>query len=291
MRMSGMRSDLLAELEQDGWLDEPARLRQRSEALDRLDRHFPPDHVGESADETELWRRAQVIRNRLDAVNHELYRDIRHAIRQGSGSIQMYPWLSASARGDQTDDRSDGDNYDYRDELLSGILQLDQPDDATIEVAPETVFYQPTPARVIFDLIDRVKLAADDVLVDLGSGLGHVPLLAAICTGASGVGIELEWAYVDCARKSARSLNLDQVAFIQQDARVADFSRGTVFYLYTPFTGTILRAVLDALRREAASRMIRVCAFGPCMPIVAAEPWLEAVESPDAHRAAIFRSR
>ena len=40
-------------------------------------------------------------------------------------------------------------------------------------------------------------------------------------------------------------LKLERVTFIQQDARAADFSGGTVFYLYTPFTGSILRSVLD----------------------------------------------
>ena len=161
----------------------------------------------------------------------------------------------------------------------------------SVAVAPEMVFYQPTPARVIFDLIDRIELTTRDVLVDLGSGLGHIPLLAGICTGARCIGIELEPAYVDSARRSARALNLTRVTFVQQDSRAADFSSGTVFYLYTPFTGTILRAVLDSLRREAASREIRVCAFGPCASIVAVEPWLQIVGPLEANRATIFRSR
>ena len=40
-------------------------------------------------------------------------------------------------------------------------------------------------------------------------------------------------------------------------------SCGTIFYLYTPFLGTILRGVLDSLRREAASREIRVLVRQP----------------------------
>jgi len=81
------------------------------------------------------------------------------------------------------------------------------------------------------------------------------------------------------------------LTFLQQDARVADLSDGTVFYLYTPFTGTILRSVLDALRQEAANREILVCTFGPCTPIVAKEPWLAAVDPIEVNRIAIFRSR
>jgi trans-aconitate methyltransferase len=153
------------------------------------------------------------------------------------------------------------------------------------------VFYQPTPARHIFDLIARTALTERDVLVDLGSGLGHVSLLASICTGARNIGIELEAAYVECARHSAKTLNLNNVIFVKQDAREADLSGGTVFYLYTPFTGTILRAVLDSLRREAASREIRICTFGPCTPTIVEQRWLETLGPSEVDGIAVFRSR
>lgn len=290
MPMLSVLEYLLAELEQDSCLDEPDRLRQRIEALDRLEIHFPQDEIAGSEGKTELHRRARAIQARLEAVNRELYQDIRRQIQRRAGQRRLLAWFRASCH-EYAMSQADGDRYDYLDELVSGILQLDQPDDMAVKVAPEMVFYQPTPARVIFDLIDRTGLTERDVLVDLGSGLGHIPLLAAICTGASCIGIELEPVYVDSARCSARALNLTQVTFIQQDARAADFSSGTVFYLYSPFTGTILRTVLDSLRREAASRAIRVCAFGPCTPIVAAEPWLEVVGPREARRVVIFRSR
>lgn len=95
--------------------------------------------------------------------------------------------------------------------------------------------------------------------------------MTSICTSASCTGIELEPSYVDSARKSARSLNLNNVRFIQGDARAVDLSDGTVFYLYTPFIGAILRDVLNSLRREAAKREIRICTFGPCTRVVAEE--------------------
>jgi 16S rRNA A1518/A1519 N6-dimethyltransferase RsmA/KsgA/DIM1 with predicted DNA glycosylase/AP lyase activity len=129
------------------------------------------------------------------------------------------------------------------------------------------------------------------VLVDIGSGLGHVPLLASILTSARSIGIELEATYVERARQSAESLNLNRVTFIQQDARAADLSTGTVFYLYTPFTGSILSSVLSRLRREAAARPIRICTYGPCTSVIAEEAWLEAAAAPMPQRVALFRSR
>jgi hypothetical protein len=80
------------------------------------------------------------------------------------------------------------------------------------------------------------------------------------------------------------------VTFVRQDARTTDLSVGTVFYLYTPFIGSILRTVLDSLRQQAASRQIRICTFGPCTPTIAEEQWLEATGALDVNRIAVFRS-
>jgi Histone methylation protein DOT1 len=176
------------------------------------------------------------------------------------------------------------------DELIIGVLQFEEPDTTTVQPAAEMVFYQPTPARHIFDLLERTALIEDDMLVDIGSGLGHVPMLTSICTKARSVGIELEPAYVDCAQQAAESLNLSRVTFIQQDARSADFSNGTVFYLYTPFTGAILRATLELLRQQAKSRPIRICTFGPCTLAIAAEDWVDAISQVRPDRISIFRA-
>jgi hypothetical protein len=217
----------------------------------------------------------------------EVYRDIRREIQSGSKPGILLQWVDQfNAAG-----LANGEGYDYLDELIIGVLQFEEPGAGVVSLGAEMVFYQPTPARHIFDLIRRTALTERDVLVDLGSGLGHVPLLASICTGARGVGIELESAYIDCARQSAQGLNLNNVTFLQQDARTADLSVGTVFYLYTPFIGTILRAVLDGLRREASTRQIRICTFGPCTPTIAEEQWLESKGALDTHRIAVFSSR
>jgi hypothetical protein len=286
---------LLDELEHDRSLDEPDRLRLRIDALDRLDVYLldedlpaPTVHSAEA----ELYRRAIALCTKLEAANFTLYQAIRRDIQQGTCLRSLLRWVpKKSGRDGEAARIESGPAYDYLDELVSGILQFEKPEAEIVQLAAEMVFYQPTPARHIFDLIARAALTERDVLVDLGSGMGHVPLLTAICTGAQCIGIELEPAYIECARKSAWALNLKNVTFIQQDARAADLSVGTVFYLYTPFTGGILRAVLKALQRETSSREIRICTFGPCMPIIAEAQWLEAVRASEADRISVFRSR
>lgn len=225
----------------------------------------------------------------LEVANQRVYVWIRESIQRGSGPRSLLQWAEAVCPAGDIQHPVDGDGYDCLDALLGGVLQIDEPAPAD-EPAAGMVFYQPTPARHIFDLIARTGLAERDVLIDLGSGLGHVPLLAGICTGARCVGIEWETCYVDCARRCAQALNLTNVTFLRQDARAADLSTGTVFHLYTPFTGTMLGDVLAMLRREAATREIRIGALGPCTANFAREPWLERVGMPKAGGLAVFRS-
>jgi hypothetical protein len=285
---------LISELEQDRSLDEPHRLRQRIEVLDHLDAHLSDGQVSADVPESigpALYQRARVIYAKLESANLKLYQAIRNDIQRGAGSDRLLQWVPKSGRSATEVKLARGVGYDYLDELISGVLQFQRPSAEVVPLAAEMVFYQPTPARHVFDLIDRTALTERDLLIDLGSGLGHVPLLVSICTGAQCIGIELEATYVDCARESAQALNLNNVTFLQRDARESDLSGGTVFYLYTPFIGTILRAVLNSLRQQAVGREIRICTFGPCTRIVAEEQWLKVVETLDTDRIAIFRSR
>jgi Histone methylation protein DOT1 len=170
------------------------------------------------------------------------------------------------------------------------VLGLEAPDPPPTHPPDGMVFYQPTPARHIFHLFRLTALSESDVLIDLGSGLGHVPLLASICTGARSIGVEREGAYIASAQRCVQDLHLDRVSFLQQDAREADLSQGTVFYLYTPFTGAILAEGLRQLQRQSESRPIRVCTFGPCTETIVKEKWLVASTEPNRDHVTVFCS-
>jgi hypothetical protein len=285
---------LVWQLENEPLLLEPNQLRRRLEALDRLDAYFPdiPQPVfGAESAAAELYRRARAICSRLEAVNYELYEAIRCEIQRGERPETLLRGIDSSPEMEEVAGPANGMGYDFLDELVSGVFQFEEPSAADVRRESEMVFYQPTPARYIFSLIGVAALTASDVLVDLGSGLGHVTLLVSACTQACSIGIELEGAYVERARECAQRLNLNKVTFLQQDAREADLSLGTVFYLYTPFVGSILSDVLNRLRREAATRRIRICSYGPCTSVLAEEPWLKAAAVPETHPIALFCSR
>ena len=96
--------NLIRELEQDRSLDEPDRLRQRIEALDRLDAYLLDGQLptlGVQSIEAEIYQRARALYAKLEAANFELYQAIRHEIRRGAGPDSLLRWVpSRSGRGE-----------------------------------------------------------------------------------------------------------------------------------------------------------------------------------------------
>jgi Histone methylation protein DOT1 len=225
---------LVSEIEAETSLSEPSNLQDRIEVLDRLEAYLLPllvQPLALNCAEATVYERARAIQTELEAANSTVYAAIRHDIQKGHGRSSLLRWLPCLGTVN-TSLRLDEEGYDYLDEVITGVLEFAEPETLTVQPTDEMVFYQPTPVRHIFDLLERTALTEEDVLVDIGSGLGHVPMLTSIWTNARSVGIELEPAYVACAQRTVESLNLSRVTFLQQDARTADFRSGTVFYLY-----------------------------------------------------------
>lgn len=285
-----MLTEALAKIESDPLLLDPRQLRRRLEVLDKLEIEFdgvPSRAFNEDAEER-LHLRVRAIRDRLEAVNAELYQSIRSEIINGAPPHTLLQRIQTLTGHNEAEVPVPGLAYDYRDDLVAGILQLREPGKPNLAHIPESVAYQPTPVRHILGLIKASALSPSDTLVDLGSGLGHVPLLVSILTGAQTIGVEFEAGYVASAQQCAQSLCLSRVRFIHQDAREADLSSGTVFYLFTPFTGTILARVLERLRNESEGRSIRICTFGPCTSTIAKEPWLKTPAQANPGQVTVF---
>jgi hypothetical protein len=282
--------NLLTQQEADASLFAPPQLRRRIEALDELDAHlggyaeyaFSPV----SADSATL-EGAATLRQKLEAANAVIYSAIRQDICEGNPDC-LRKWIHRCR--DAPGDAEPGLGYDHLDDLIAGVLQIRQPSVEVIHSGPEQVFYQPTPIRHALSMIERSGFSASDVLIDFGSGLGQFCIVASVLTGARAIGIELEAAYVDSARRCAQSLQLNRVSFLHADARQADLANGTVYHVYTPFTGSILRTVLNRLQQESTKRPITISTLGPCTDVIAQEPWLRADAQPDADRVTVFRS-
>ena len=154
---------LVSQWESDSSLLEANQLSRRMDILDRLDAYIPTI-------DSRLSRRAEALCIWLEAANSEFFQSIRSEIQQGICPPVFLQELADNGQFPR------GNGYDHLDELLSGVLQLDEPDGEPVPTGPENVFYQPTPARHIFALIRAAAISANDVLIDLGSGVGPRPL-------------------------------------------------------------------------------------------------------------------
>jgi hypothetical protein len=260
----------IAALEADPSLDDPADLSGRADLLDALELWL----AAQEAPPEDLVRRAAALRARAEALDAGLADRIRaRIIAEGRISAALRAELGRYATGPGPGGRDADDQYDGLDALISRVLRIAEPTGPIAALPPGLVAYQPTPARWLLGLADAAGITAQDTFVDIGAGLGQVATLVALLSGAQALGIEIEPAYVAVARSCAAGLGLRQVAFRAEDVRAADLSAGTLFYLYTPLTGEPLHTLLARLRHEAA-RPIRICAYGPCAPIVAAQDWL-----------------
>jgi SAM-dependent methyltransferase len=106
--------------------------------------------------------------------------------------------------------------------------------------------YVPTDRTTVDSMLSVANVTPDDVVYDLGSGDGRIPIRAARTFGARGVGIEIKPNLVEEARKNAKSAGVsDRVTFLQGDLFEADISEATVVTLYLlPSVNQKLRPIL-----------------------------------------------
>jgi SAM-dependent methyltransferase len=112
--------------------------------------------------------------------------------------------------------------------LLSAVL-------LTAQAAPRSTDAQfpPSPPEVVTAMLKLAAVTKNDVVYDLGSGDGRIPIAAARTYGARAVGIEIDGAQVMQAREKAQAEGVgERVRFLQQDLFAADISEATVVTMY-----------------------------------------------------------
>lgn len=95
------------------------------------------------------------------------------------------------------------------------------------------VRYVPSPPRVVRAMLRLAKVRPGDLVYDLGSGDGRIPIAAARDFGARGVGIDIDPAQIAEANANARKAGVaDRVVFREEDLFEADFRDATVVTLF-----------------------------------------------------------
>jgi cyclopropane fatty-acyl-phospholipid synthase-like methyltransferase len=98
---------------------------------------------------------------------------------------------------------------------------------------PDVIFV-PTPHHVVDAMLKMADVKPNDILYDLGSGDGRIPVAAAKNYKVKkAVGIDIDPVRIKEARANAQSAGVtDRVTFKQEDLFKTDFSDATVVTLY-----------------------------------------------------------
>jgi tRNA A58 N-methylase Trm61 len=112
------------------------------------------------------------------------------------------------------------------------------------------VIYVPTPPAVVDAMLKMAKVTDKDVVYDLGSGDGRIPIAAAKEYGARGIGIDIDPQRIAEANENAKAAGVtDKVRFLNQDLFTSDFSEATVVTLY------LLPSLNEKLRPKLQSEL------------------------------------
>lgn len=164
----------------------------------------------------------------------------------------------------------DGTTYLLFDRRLgvrtSGYIELDELGIA----APGRERYKPVGLIQFRRILPRRTVTADDIFLDIGSGMGRAVLLAATYSFRRVIGVELSTQLVDIARdnvdRSRAKLRCKDIVIVNGDAVHYEIPDDvTVVFMYNPVRGDIFAAVvknvLDSYDRRP--RTLRIAYGNP----------------------------
>ena len=103
---------------------------------------------------------------------------------------------------------------------------------AAREQQPDVIFV-PTPYEVVDEMLRLARVRKGDVLYDLGSGDGRIPVTAAKRFGVRAVGVDIDPQRIKEANENARKNGVAKlVTFRQEDLFKTDFKEASVVTLY-----------------------------------------------------------
>ena len=143
--------------------------------------------------------------------------------------------------------------------LLAAVLSIQLP------ARTPDVHFTPTRHNIADAMLRLANVTADDVVYDLGSGDGRLPIIAAQKYGARGIGVEIDPRLVELSWRIANEAEVaNRVSFIVGDLFEADLSKATVVTMYlSPSIMKILEPRLRALKPGTpSSRMNSRCRDG-----------------------------
>ena len=138
------------------------------------------------------------------------------------------------------------------------------------------IHFTPTRHNIADAMLKLANVTADDVVYDLGSGDGRLPIIAAQKYGARGVGIEIDQRLVEISWEIANQAEVaNRVSFIKGDLFETDLSKATVITMYL---STSIMQILEP-RLRALKPGTRIVSHQFAMPTWAPDQRIKVDES------------
>jgi SAM-dependent methyltransferase len=135
--------------------------------------------------------------------------------------------------------------------------------------APQSLApYVPSPTEVVERMLALAKVTKTDVVYDLGSGDGRIPIAAARLYGARGVGLDIDPVRIAESRANAKAAGVEPlVEFRELDVMTADLSEATVVTLYLLSRANAqLRPILTKQLKPGTRIVSHAFSMGPLWP-------------------------
>ena len=117
--------------------------------------------------------------------------------------------------------------------VIAALLVFATAGSAVQRLRSPDVRYVPTPQPVVDAMLALARVTPADVVYDLGSGDGRIPITAARTYGARAVGIEIDPFYLRYAIDNRAKAGVgDRVIFLNQDLFETNISEATVVTLF-----------------------------------------------------------
>lgn len=131
----------------------------------------------------------------------------------------------------------------------------------------DPIKYEPIDYILLRRILRDLRLQKDDVFIDIGCGAGRAPCVAARKRIRKAIGIEYDPSLANIAARNASSMSgrRADITILNEDAARADYSEGTVFFLYNPFGEQTLAAVVEKIRETTITppRLVRIAYAHP----------------------------
>jgi len=122
--------------------------------------------------------------------------------------------------------------------LLSAVVVAGAAQSQTLSQAPQLrppdVIYIPTPAGLVEAMLTLARVGPNDVVYDLGSGDGRIPIAAVQTFNArSSIGVDIDPKRIREANSNLKRAKVgDRVRFLNQDLFTTPIGEATVVTLY-----------------------------------------------------------